>query len=86
MSAFTAKNSMYSAQASANYAEASFCCSSDSANNRMGIILDVIIMASIFVVLLSVLSLRLLVAAVILAGLVVVIAGNNQISPMGSRS
>jgi len=49
----------------------------------MGIILDVIIMASIFVALISVLSLRLLGAAIILVGLVLVIGGNKQTSPMG---
>ena len=83
MTAYTAQTSMNRTQASAKFAEASSCCASTAAYNCMGIILDVIIMASIFVALISVLSLRLLGAAIILVGLVLVIGGNKQASPMG---
>ena len=83
MTAYTAQTSMNCTQASAKFAEASSCCASTAAYNCMGIILDVIIMASIFVALISVLSLRLLGAAIILVGLVLVIGGNKQASPMG---
>ena len=83
MTAYTAQTSMNCTQASAKFAEASSCCASTAAYNCMGIILDVIIMASIFVALISVLSLRLLGAAIILVGLVLVIMGNKQTSPMG---
>ena len=83
MTAYTAQTSMNCTQASAKFAEASSCCASTAAYNYMGIILDVIIMASIFVALISVLSLRLLGVALILVGLVLVIGGNKQTSPMG---
>ena len=83
MTAYTAQTSMNCTQASAKFAEASSCCASTAAYNCMGIILDVIIMASIFVALISVLSLRLLGVAIILVGLVLVIGGNKQKSPMG---
>ena len=83
MTAYTAQTSMNCTQASAKFAEASSCCASTAAYNCMGIILDVIIMASIFVALISVLSLRLLGVAIILVGLVLVIGGNTQTSPMG---
>lgn len=83
MTAYTAQTSMNCTQASAKFAEASSCCASTAAYNCMGIILDVIIMASIFVALISVLSLRLLGVAIILVGLVLVIGGNKQASPMG---
>ena len=71
MTANTAQTSMNCTQASAKFAEASSCCASTAAYNCMGIILDVIIMASIFVALISVLS------------LVLVIGSNKQTSPMG---
>ena len=83
MTAYTFQTSMNCTQASAKFAEASSCCASTAAYNCMGIILDVIIMASIFVALISVLSLRLLGVAIILVGLVLVIGGNKQTSPMG---
>ena len=83
MTAYTAQTSMNCTQASAKFAEASSCCASTAAYNCMGIILDVIIMASIFVALISVLSLRLLGVAIILVDLVLVIGGNKQTSPMG---
>ena len=78
MTAYTAQTSMNCTQASAKFAEASSCCASTAADNGM-----VIIMASIFVALISVLSLRLLGVAIILVGLVLVIGGNKQTSPMG---
>lgn len=83
MTAYTAQTSMNCTQASAKFAEASSCCASTAAYNCMGIILDVIIMASIFVALISVLSLRLLGVAIILVGLVLVIGSNKQTSPRG---
>ena len=49
MTAYTAQTSMNCTQASAKFAEASSCYASTAAYNCMGIILDVIIMASIFV-------------------------------------
>lgn len=81
MKTFMQENAMMSCPASANYAEASSCCPSASAYNCMGMILGVMVMASIFVARISILSLRLLaVSIIILAVLVLVIADNNIIA------
>ena len=56
MTAYTAQTSMNCTQASAKFAEASSCCASTAAYNCMGIILDVIIMASIFVAIISIIG------------------------------
>ena len=85
MTAAMRNNSMMYAQASANTAEASFCCSSAAAN-FMGIILGAIIVASIFVALISVLSLRLLAVSIIVVGLVLVVLCRNNASPMCENS
>lgn len=82
MKTFMYENAMMSACASANYAEASSCCHSGSAYNCMGIIMGVIIMASIFVMRISILSLRLLaVSIIILAVLVLVLKEKKAYRP-----
>ena len=75
-------NYMMSAKASARSAGASFRCS--SADDCIGMILDVILMASIFVVLCRVLSL--LTVSIIVVGLVLVIMGQSSASPLCENS
>ena len=78
MTAYTAQTSMNCTQASAKFAEASTCCASNAAYNCMGIILDVIIMASIFVIIISLLGAIRLSALVMLPMISVVLGMNSQ--------
>ena len=84
MTAYTAQTSMNCTQASAKFAEASSCCASTAAYNCMGIILDVIIMASIFVVIISIIMGLRLTALVILSVIIISIIIFTPI-PLGMK-
>ena len=84
MTAYTAQTSMNCTQASAKFAEASSCCASTAAYNCMGIILDVIIMASIFVVIISIIMGLRLSALVILSVIIISIIISSPV-PLGLK-
>ena len=84
MTAYTAQTSMNCTKASAKFAEASSCCASTAAYNCMGIILDVIIMASIFVVIISIIMGLRLSALVILSVIIISIIISSPV-PLGLK-